>query len=83
MEGLGGLHSDFFPALQRQGLAGEMVIKLRTERGWSREQLAEKAELDIKTVERVESGQGVKLATIVAVAQALGVAIEILALERG
>ena len=60
----------------------EMVLKLRTELGWSREQLAEKAELDIKTVERVESGQGVKLATTVAVAQALGVAIETLALER-
>ena len=53
---------------------GEIVLKLRTELGWSREQLAEKAELDIKTVERVESGQGV--------AQALGVAIETLALER-
>lgn len=45
-----------------------MVRKLRMERGWSQEQLAQLSDLNIRTIQRIESGNKAGLETLKALA---------------
>ena len=49
------------------------VRRLREQRAWSQEQLAELAGLSVRTVQRVETGNGASLETRMALAAAFGV----------
>lgn len=49
------------------------VRRLREQRAWSQDQLAEVAGLSARTVQRVETGKGASLETRMALAAALGV----------
>jgi transcriptional regulator with XRE-family HTH domain len=62
---------------------GERILALRRARGWSQERLAEQAGLDKRTVSGAESGKGIYLATLKAIATALGVPIREIVLEGG
>ena len=50
-----------------------LIQKLRLQRGWSQEQLAELSGLSVRTVQRIERGQPASLETL----KALGAAFEI------
>lgn len=52
---------------------GEVVQRLRIEKGWRVEDLAKKAGCSLKTVENVEKGENVYLYTLKRIASALGV----------
>jgi transcriptional regulator with XRE-family HTH domain len=55
---------------------GEAVNKLRTERGWTQEDLAERADLDRSYLSGIESGQSnPTLDVIVKIAQGLQVTV--------
>lgn len=47
-------------------------VRLRAERGWTQEELADRAGLATRTVQHAESGRSVSLATLAALAGALG-----------
>jgi transcriptional regulator with XRE-family HTH domain len=47
---------------------GALVQKLRLQRGWSQEQLAELSTLSVRTVQRIERGQTASLETLKALA---------------
>ena len=51
------------------------VAKLRKERGWTQEELAEKSFLTVRTIQRMEAGQDVSLTTLSSVAKALAVSL--------
>jgi transcriptional regulator with XRE-family HTH domain len=57
---------------------GEAIQRLRIEKGWRVEDLAEKARCSLKTVENVERGANVYLYTLRKFAQALGVGVSTL-----
>ena len=57
---------------------GEAIQRLRIEKGWRVEDLAEKARCSLKTVENVERGANVYLYTLRKFAQALGVEVSTL-----
>lgn len=57
---------------QRQGI-GARVRKLRVDRAWSQEQLAEIAEVTTRTIQRLENEENCSLRTIYAVANAFGI----------
>ena len=63
------------PEFQARRVAfGQRVRELRESRGLTQEQVAERAELDVKTISRVENAQGVPdLDRIFALADALDV----------
>ncbi|MBS9336369.1 helix-turn-helix domain-containing protein [Fructobacillus papyrifericola] len=46
------------------------VAQLRKEKGWTQEELAEKAYLTVRTIQRMEAGQDVSLTTLSSVAKA-------------
>lgn len=52
------------------------VRKLRLEKGLSQEQLAEKAKVSVRTIQRLESGQDVSIETLNLVAGALSVEVK-------
>jgi transcriptional regulator with XRE-family HTH domain len=54
---------------------GGAIQRLRTEKGWRVEDLAEKAKCSLKTVENVERGAEVYLYTLSRLAKALGVEV--------
>lgn len=56
-------------------LIGEKVNRLRNTHALTKEKLAEKAEVDVKTIHRLEKGEGASLDTLQRVAEALGVAV--------
>lgn len=51
------------------------VAKLRRENGWTQEELAEKAFLTVRTIQRMEAGQDVSLSTLNSVAKAFSVSL--------
>jgi len=57
---------------------GEAIQRLRIEKGWRVEDLADKAKCSLKTVENVERGRFVYLYTLSKFAQALGVEVSTL-----
>ena len=74
------------PEFQARRVAfGRRVRELRESRGLTQEQVAERAELDVKTISRVENAQGVPdLDRIFALADALDVpAAELLGDDLG
>ncbi|MDH2415810.1 helix-turn-helix transcriptional regulator [Nocardioides sp. CER19] len=63
---------------------GERVRELRTERGWSQEQLMDRAQLDRSYVSQVENGQrNPSLLVIAKIASALNVEPADLLVPRG
>lgn len=55
----------------------QRIREARTARSWSQSALAERAGVSRPTVARIEAGQYVRMATLEAVAQALGLAVEL------
>lgn len=51
------------------------VAKLRKEKGWTQEELAEKSYLTVRTIQRMEAGSDVSLSTLSSVAQGLSVSL--------
>ena len=51
---------------------GALVQKLRLQRGWSQEQLAELCALSVRTIQRIERGQTASLKTLNALASVFG-----------
>ena len=51
---------------------GDVIRRLREEKGWTQEQLAAKTELSKKTIENAESGQRTTTVTLGTIAQGLG-----------
>lgn len=56
---------------------GSGISKARKARGWSQSELAERAAVSRPTIARIEAGQQVRVSTLNAVAQALGMRVEI------
>lgn len=54
----------------------ERLRKLRMQRNWSQQQLADVAEVSLRTVQRAESGRSIRLDSLVRIARALGVNAE-------
>lgn len=50
-----------------------LIQKLRLQRGWSQEQLADVSGLSVRTVQRIEGGQSASLESLKALAAAFGV----------
>lgn len=61
----------------------EKIRRLRTERAWTQEKLAEVAGVSVRAVQRLEKGICGSFATLQAVAKALGVDVETLRAESG
>jgi transcriptional regulator with XRE-family HTH domain len=55
---------------------GEKVRRLRIEKCWSQDVLAQHADISEKTLRRIESGSPVYLATLARIAEVLGVTID-------
>lgn len=55
---------------------GERISLERVKRSWTQEQLAERAGMSTRTVQRIESGHEPSLATMRLLAEALGIAVE-------
>ena len=55
-----------------------LIQKLRLQRGWSQEQLAEVSGLSARTVQRIEKGQSASLETLKALAAAFGIEVSTL-----
>jgi transcriptional regulator with XRE-family HTH domain len=53
--------------------SGDLLVERRLEAGLSQAALAEKAGIDVRTVERIEAGEKLQQATVRALARALGV----------
>jgi DNA-binding XRE family transcriptional regulator len=62
---------------------GEKVGRLRADRGWTQEKLAENADINKRTVERIEAGDATTLTTLRVVAEALGVEVKELLATTG
>ena len=56
----------------------DRIRKLRTQKGWTQQELAEASGVDLRTIQRLESGQSVSSHTLKGVAAALGVSLEAL-----
>jgi transcriptional regulator with XRE-family HTH domain len=54
-------------------LDSKRIKRLREERGWKQEELAERAGLSVGTIQNVEAGRGVSVETRARIAKALGV----------
>ena len=55
---------------------GEVIQKLRKQKGWSQEELAEKAKLDPKSIVQIEnSKRNPTLKTLQKIASALGISV--------
>lgn len=62
---------------------GGNVRRIRMEKGLTQEKLAEKTELSLTVIQKVETGQGgSRLETLIRIALALGVSLDILANVR-
>lgn len=62
------------------GRIGSNVRRLRLERGYTQEQLAEKAALSLTVIQKVEAGQsGSRVDTLIRIAIVLNVSLDILA----
>ncbi len=58
---------------------GENVRRIRMEKGLTQERLAEKTELSLTAIQKVEAGQGgIRLETLIRIAVALGVFLDAL-----
>ena len=56
---------------------GDVVRRLRKDRGWTQDELAQKAGgINKETINRIEAGSDVRLNTLLKVAEALGVVPE-------
>lgn len=53
--------------------AWQTIVKLRTQRGWTQEKLAENSILAVRSIQNLEQGNFTRLRTISRVAEALGV----------
>jgi transcriptional regulator with XRE-family HTH domain len=63
---------------------GQVLKRLRTEKGWSQEELAGQAIVSKKTVENIEAGKPTYAGTLAKLAKPLGVeAKQLLALTAG
>ncbi len=60
----------------------DRIRQLRDQRGWTQNELAEASKVDIRTIQRLESGQPVSSHTLKQVAGSLGVSLEALRLEN-
>jgi len=61
---------------------GERVRSIRIERGWTQELAAERMQMDLKHLQKVEAGKlNVTLATLLRLADGLGVSVERLLLS--
>ncbi len=61
------------------GRIGENVRRIRMEKGLTQERLAEKTELSLTAIQKVEAGQGgIRLETLIRIAAALGISLDIL-----
>ena len=56
-------------------MINNQIKKLRIEKGLSQEQLAEKANISVRTVQRLEAGNDGSIATLNLIANALGVKV--------
>jgi transcriptional regulator with XRE-family HTH domain len=56
---------------------GPIIREARKERGWSQTELGEKSGVSRPTIARVESDSDVTTATLVKIAEALGLTIEL------
>ena len=56
---------------------GTRIRQARDTRGWSQEELAARADVSRPSIARIERGDDVSTATLVKVASALGLAVEI------
>ena len=63
-------------------LDGATIRRLRLRRGWSREDLATRAEITERTVRAAESGRRVAHRTLYAIAVALDLPVDVLVLEH-
>lgn len=54
---------------------GDVIRKLREDRGWKQEALADEAKLHLATIVRVEAGKETKTPTIAALAKAFGLSV--------
>ena len=54
-----------------------IIRKLRLQRGWSQEQLAEMADVSVRTIQRIERGQKPGLETANALASVFGVELSL------
>ena len=52
---------------------GRRIAELRRARGWTQQQVADQAEMDLDFYKRIERGRVIKLKTLATVLQALGV----------
>lgn len=58
---------------------GENVRKVRMEKGLTQERLAEKTELSLTVIQKVEAGQGgIRLETLIRIAIVLGISLDVL-----
>lgn len=57
--------------------AMDAVRQARRQRGWTQAELARAAGVSRATVARIEAGQGVAMASLVAVAEALGLKVSV------
>jgi transcriptional regulator with XRE-family HTH domain len=58
-----------------RGIVGANVKRERERKGLTQSELARAAGMDLTTAQRLEAGRTAKLATVVAVADALGIAV--------
>lgn len=56
---------------------GKQIESLRTERGWSQEELATKADCSKRTIENIEAGKPVYRKTLAAIAAAFGAPVQV------
>lgn len=61
---------------------GTRIRQARDTHGWSQESLAESANVSRPTIARIERGDDVSTATLVKVASALGLTVEVSALDE-
>jgi transcriptional regulator with XRE-family HTH domain len=61
---------------------GDRIKELRASRGWKAEELADKADLNLKTIRTAESSKGVDVGSLDLIAFALGVEVSELVAEK-
>ena len=57
-------------------IGSSTILRLREARGWTREELALHAEVDVRTIQRAESGRPLALESLKAVAASFDTALE-------
>jgi len=54
---------------------GRRVAEVREERGWTQQECAERLDMPLKNLQRIEAGANLTLATLVRLANGLGIAV--------